>query len=76
MFKKLKAKLSEQLKSKRHPKFSVMEPEVTSPDEIFLTLMAGVYDPNRLEFMTITDWSLLYSLYRLWQMRSRVDRKS
>ena len=40
------------------PKSSAIESEVTSRDNIFLTLMAGVYDPNRLEFMTQIGWTL------------------
>ena len=50
MFKDLGKKLS-QLVPVRHQKFSIMEatqPEMASRYQIFLALMAGVQDPDRL----------------------------
>ena len=49
MFKDLREKLSNTLKLKRLAKYCIMESEVTTRDLIFVTLMAGVYDPDRYD---------------------------
>ena len=54
MFKDLTGKLSNTLKLKHLAKYCIMEPEVTSHDLIFVTLMAGVYDPDRYDIFCST----------------------